>query len=401
MPVHLFGRPAPLAELAALGLPLIEDAAQAFGAAGRRARPASPRPSASSRRRTCSRSATAGSSPRPTTSSPSGCGCCASTARATRRLRARRLQLAPRRAPGRGAPALPAAPRRAGTRRGARRPRATRSSASASSCELPADEPGHVYHMYVVRSPERDRIARGARRRPGSRRAVVLRDAAPPPARAALPRLRAGLAARDRARRRARTSRCRCGPGSTRDAAGARRRRPSATRRVGVPRVMSSPGQPAPALAARRRRRRSSPPPGTSPSGSASTRDASRATTRRSSTGTIVVARRRRSSSPSSSLFGFYNRWWRYVSTRDMWGVARGVTRRVPRRELRRLRLLDRRTRRGCRAAIAIIDWLLLLAFVAGVAPARAHAHRAPGGAARSSRAARRCSSSAPATRAS
>jgi dTDP-4-amino-4,6-dideoxygalactose transaminase len=34
MPVHLFGRPAALAELAALGLPLIEDAAQAFGAQG-------------------------------------------------------------------------------------------------------------------------------------------------------------------------------------------------------------------------------------------------------------------------------------------------------------------------------------------------------------------------------
>ena len=34
MPVHLFGRPAPLAELAALGLPLIEDSAQAFGATG-------------------------------------------------------------------------------------------------------------------------------------------------------------------------------------------------------------------------------------------------------------------------------------------------------------------------------------------------------------------------------
>src|SRR5207244_3928489 len=31
MPVHLFGRPAPLDELAALDLPLIEDAAQAFG----------------------------------------------------------------------------------------------------------------------------------------------------------------------------------------------------------------------------------------------------------------------------------------------------------------------------------------------------------------------------------
>jgi dTDP-4-amino-4,6-dideoxygalactose transaminase len=34
MPVHLFGRPAPLAELAALGVPLIEDSAQAFGAEG-------------------------------------------------------------------------------------------------------------------------------------------------------------------------------------------------------------------------------------------------------------------------------------------------------------------------------------------------------------------------------
>jgi dTDP-4-amino-4,6-dideoxygalactose transaminase len=34
MPVHLFGRPAPLAELAGLGLPIVEDAAQAFGADG-------------------------------------------------------------------------------------------------------------------------------------------------------------------------------------------------------------------------------------------------------------------------------------------------------------------------------------------------------------------------------
>jgi len=34
MPVHLFGRPAALGELAALGLPVVEDAAQAFGAPG-------------------------------------------------------------------------------------------------------------------------------------------------------------------------------------------------------------------------------------------------------------------------------------------------------------------------------------------------------------------------------
>ena len=36
--------------------------------------------------------------------------------------------------------------------------------------------------------------------------------------------------------------------------------------------------------------------------------------------------RRRDQARRRSSLFGFYNRWWRYVSTRDMWGAARGVT---------------------------------------------------------------------------
>jgi dTDP-4-amino-4,6-dideoxygalactose transaminase len=34
MPVHLFGRPAPVDELAELGVPILEDAAQAFGAPG-------------------------------------------------------------------------------------------------------------------------------------------------------------------------------------------------------------------------------------------------------------------------------------------------------------------------------------------------------------------------------
>jgi len=34
MPVHLFGRPAPLDEIAQLGLPIVEDSAQAFGAPG-------------------------------------------------------------------------------------------------------------------------------------------------------------------------------------------------------------------------------------------------------------------------------------------------------------------------------------------------------------------------------
>jgi FlaA1/EpsC-like NDP-sugar epimerase len=62
-------------------------------------------------------------------------------------------------------------------------------------------------------------------------------------------------------------------------------------------------------------------------------------------------------------LFGFYNRWWRYVSTRDMWGAARGVIAAsvlaylvfyfVPLHELRVPR------------AVAVMDTLLLLAFVA------------------------------------
>ncbi len=78
-------------------------------------------------------------------------------------LRARRLQLAARRAAGRRAAALPAARSTSGTARGARRRRATPSSGWARSASCPADEPGHVYHMYVVRSPERDRIAAAPR----------------------------------------------------------------------------------------------------------------------------------------------------------------------------------------------------------------------------------------------
>ena len=66
--------------------------------------------------------------------------------------------------------------------------------------ELPQDEPGHIYHLFVCRSPERDRIRAalgGGRHRHGD----LLHDAAAPAAGAALPRLRARLAARDRARR--------------------------------------------------------------------------------------------------------------------------------------------------------------------------------------------------------
>jgi FlaA1/EpsC-like NDP-sugar epimerase len=64
-------------------------------------------------------------------------------------------------------------------------------------------------------------------------------------------------------------------------------------------------------------------------------------------------------------LFGFYNRWWRYVSTRDMWTALRGVSAAclvsslvvyfwAPVEQIRLPR------------SIAVMDWLLLLAFVAG-----------------------------------
>src|ERR687887_1067771 len=64
-------------------------------------------------------------------------------------------------------------------------------------------------------------------------------------------------------------------------------------------------------------------------------------------------------------LFGFYNRWWRYVSTRDMWGAARGVA-------VASLvagvfvYLLDPGAQVRLPRSIAAMDWLLLLAFVAG-----------------------------------
>src|SRR5205823_1226959 len=64
-------------------------------------------------------------------------------------------------------------------------------------------------------------------------------------------------------------------------------------------------------------------------------------------------------------LFGFYNRWWRYVSTRDMWGAARGVTVACV---VAALVIYFAHPIKGfpLPRSIAVLDWLLLLAFVAG-----------------------------------
>ena len=79
--------------------------------------------------------------------------------------------------------------------------------------ELPADEPGHVYHMYCVRSFERDRLAAAlAEAEIGFasyyQPPLHLQPALP------LPRLLRGRLPGDGEGRRVRTSACRCGPGS-------------------------------------------------------------------------------------------------------------------------------------------------------------------------------------------
>jgi FlaA1/EpsC-like NDP-sugar epimerase len=62
---------------------------------------------------------------------------------------------------------------------------------------------------------------------------------------------------------------------------------------------------------------------------------------------------------------GFYNRWWRYVSTRDMWGAARGVTIACA---VADLVVYFAHPVKGfpLPRSVAVLDWLLLLAFVAG-----------------------------------
>src|SRR5205085_1298305 len=63
--------------------------------------------------------------------------------------------------------------------------------------------------------------------------------------------------------------------------------------------------------------------------------------------------------------FGFYNRMWRYVSTRDMWGAARGVTVACVISSLV-VYFANPVSHVRLPRSVAIMDFLLLLAFVAG-----------------------------------
>jgi dTDP-4-amino-4,6-dideoxygalactose transaminase len=157
VPVHLFGRPAPLADLAQLGLPIVEDAAQAFGARG------------------VARTGAASTFSFFPTKNLFGLGDGGLVAATDRSLaeRVRLLRLHGSRDKvdfelvgyNSRLDELQAAALRLFLTRldgwnDSRREAAARYEelGLGEACELPVDDSAHVYHMFVVRSPERDRI---------------------------------------------------------------------------------------------------------------------------------------------------------------------------------------------------------------------------------------------------
>jgi dTDP-4-amino-4,6-dideoxygalactose transaminase len=157
MPVHLFGRPAPLAELASFGLPIVEDAAQAFG---------SPEIAGTGVASTFSFYPT---------KNLFGLGDGGLVAVRDPELadRIRMLRFHGSKAKRTfeyvgynsrldeiQAAALRIFLRELDGWTAARREAAARYAelGMGELCEIPVDEPGHVYHLFVSRSPERDRI---------------------------------------------------------------------------------------------------------------------------------------------------------------------------------------------------------------------------------------------------
>jgi dTDP-4-amino-4,6-dideoxygalactose transaminase len=157
MPVHLFGRVMPLGELAKLGIPIVEDAAQAFGAEGVA---------------TTGELSTFSFFPTKNLFALGDGGLVGATdEELADRIALLRFHGSREKknfeAVGYNSrlDELQAAVLRlflgelAGWNR-ARREAAARYEelGLGELCELPLDEPGHVYHMYVVRSPDRDRL---------------------------------------------------------------------------------------------------------------------------------------------------------------------------------------------------------------------------------------------------
>jgi dTDP-4-amino-4,6-dideoxygalactose transaminase len=158
MPVHLFGRPAPLTELAALGVPIVEDAAQAFGAEGIA---------------TTGAASTFSFFPTKNLFALGDGGLVAATdTELGERVRMLRFHgsrdkkdfhligFNSRLDEVQAAALRLFLPRLDGWN-GSRREAAARYAALGLGdvCEPPVDDGRHVFHMYVVRSPERDRMA--------------------------------------------------------------------------------------------------------------------------------------------------------------------------------------------------------------------------------------------------
>jgi dTDP-4-amino-4,6-dideoxygalactose transaminase len=157
VPVHLFGRPAPLAELAALGLPLVEDAAQAFGS-----------PAIA----TTGVASTFSFYPTKNLFAFGDGGLVAvrdeELGERIRMLRfhgSRDKQVFYLVGTNSRLDEIQAAILRIFLTRLDEWTRLRREAAARYAelglgelCELPADDPGHVYHLFVCRSPERDRI---------------------------------------------------------------------------------------------------------------------------------------------------------------------------------------------------------------------------------------------------
>jgi dTDP-4-amino-4,6-dideoxygalactose transaminase len=158
MPVHLFGRPAPLGELAELGVPIVEDAAQAFGADGIA---------------TTGAASTFSFFPTKNLFALGDGGLVAATdEELADRIRLLRFHGSrdkvdfelvgynSRLDEIQAAALRLFLPELAGWNQ-ARREAAARYAelGLGQICELPADDGRHVYHMYVVRSQERERLA--------------------------------------------------------------------------------------------------------------------------------------------------------------------------------------------------------------------------------------------------
>jgi dTDP-4-amino-4,6-dideoxygalactose transaminase len=157
MPVHLFGRPAPLDELAELGVPLVEDAAQAFGS-----------PAIA----TTGIASTFSFYPTKNLFALGDGGLVAVTDEELgERIRLLRFHGSRDKVDfqlvgyNSRLDELQAAVLRIFLRRLDEWTRLRREAAAryeqlglGELCELPADETGHVYHLFVCRSPERDRI---------------------------------------------------------------------------------------------------------------------------------------------------------------------------------------------------------------------------------------------------